>query len=439
MDSPALDAPTSDVPNLDSPEILRQHLRLAYEQCRLSTLSLVQKLNQTQLCCQAHADFSPVGWHLGHIAYTEALWILETLAGQPPLFPQYHPLFAADGRPKAQRQYLPELDVMYGYLDTVRQRVFEYLDGAPVQQQESVWRFLLQHESQHCETMSLVTAMLMRGAQPDVSPHESRGAAFAIPSEKKPQSSMVYVPAGAYSMGSNAPDALDNERPAHEVHVDEFWIDRYLVTCRDFQQFVAAGGYGDRQWWSDAAWQWLQTNPVTHPLYWSPELSQALHPVCGVSWYEADAYARFVGKRLPTEAEWEKAARWNPKTGETQRYPWGDAFPNERHGNLGHQVGATSAVESYPDGTSPVGCVDLLGNVWEWTSSVFDGYPGFQPFPYSGYSQAYFDGAHYVLRGGSWATQPWALRPSFRNWYHPWIRQIFAGFRCALDGAPLDD
>lgn len=416
--------------------MLRQHLRLAYKQCRLSTLALARRLNQTQMCRQAHGDFSPVGWHLGHIAYTEALWILETLAEQPPVFPHYHQLFAADGLPKDQRRYLPGLVAIYGYLDTVRQRVFEYLDHAPVKQQERIWRFLLQHESQHCETMSLVMEMLMLEAGSPSDLTDVKGVFAAIPSERKPQPSMVYVPAGSFCIGTNAPDALDNERPAHSLHVEAFWIDRCPVTCQDFQRFIAAGGYGDRQWWSDAGWQWLQANPVTHPLYWSADLSRVLHPVCGVSKHEADAYAQFVGKRLPTEAEWEKAARWNPTTGETHPYPWGEAFPTGHNGNLGHHIGSPSAVESYPQGTSFVGCTDMLGNVWEWTSSVFSEYPGFRPYPYPGYSQVYFDGKHYVLRGGSWATQPWALRPSFRNWYYPWVRQVFAGFRCVSDSAP---
>jgi formylglycine-generating enzyme required for sulfatase activity len=150
-----------------------------------------------------------------------------------------------------------------------------------------------------------------------------------------------------------------------------------------------------------------------------------------VNWYEADAYARFVGKRLPTEAEWEKAARWNPQTGHGTTYPWGDALPTAQHCNHDHWIGHTTPVDAYPAGQSAVGCYDLLGNVWEWTSSPFQGYLGFKPYPYAGYSQAYFDGQHKVLRGSSWTTRPWTLRSTFRNWYHPHVRQVLAGFRCA--------
>ncbi len=419
---------------------LRQALRRAYIQCRQSTLSLVQTLEHHQLCRQAHADFSPVGWHVGHIAYTEALWILEKLAGHPPLFPHYHRLFAADGLPKAERQNLPDLETLYAYLTAVRHKTFDYLETAPVSQQERIWRFLLQHESQHCETMTLVTEMLKLASHPvgtTASPYLSTpsGQISAIPKGRR--ASMVQIPAGAFKVGSDAPDALDNERPAHSVHVDDVWMDSTPVTCREFQDFIAAGGYGDRQWWSPDGWSWLQNNPITQPLYWTDAFIYENHPVCGVSWYEADAYARFAGKRLPTEAEWEKAARWNPDTGKTCAFPWGDEWPEHHHSNHGHHVGSLSAVDCYPTGASPVGCLDMLGNVWEWTASIFESYPGFCPYPYTGYSQTYFDGKHYVLRGGSWATQPWTLRPSFRNWYHPWTRQILAGFRCA-SSSPIE-
>ncbi|NEO26333.1 MAG: SUMF1/EgtB/PvdO family nonheme iron enzyme, partial [Kamptonema sp. SIO4C4] len=179
-------------------------------------------------------------------------------------------------------------------------------------------------------------------------------------------------------------------------------------------------------------WHWLQENPVSQPLYWCDAPEWEEHPVCGVSWYEAEAYANFVGKRLPTEAEWEKAACWHPEQGNNWLYPWGNAAPTTQCCNHNTMVGHTTPVNAYPGGQSPSGCWDMLGNVWEWTNSWFAGYSGFQYFPYKGYSQVYFDGQHRVLRGGSWATRPWAIRSSFRNWYHPWVRQLFVGFRCAV-------
>lgn len=227
--------------------------------------------------------------------------------------------------------------------------------------------------------------------------------------------------------------ALDNERGCHTVNLPTYWLDRYPVTWGQYQSFIAAGGYRDRQWWSAAGWQWLQQAKVQVPLQRASDADGADHPVCGVSAYEAEAYARFVGKRLPTEAEWEKAARWDPIAGQSRTYPWGETPPTAHHCNYGHQVGGTTPVNQYPAGQSAYGCYDLLGNVWEWTVTWFAPYPGFRPYPYVGYSQAYFDQAHRVMRGGSWATYPWGLRSSFRNWYPPQVREVFVGFRCASD------
>jgi len=156
-------------------------------------------------------------------------------------------------------------------------------------------------------------------------------------------------------------------------------------------------------------------------------------PVCGVSFFEAEAFAQFEGRRLPTEAEWERAASWDPAGGK-RVHAWGDAPPDRRHANHDLVAGGPTPVAAHPSGASALGCHDLHGNVWEWTSSVFAPYPGFAPFGYEGYSVPYFDGAHRVLRGGSFATSPEILRATFRSWYQPQVREIFAGFRCAEDG-----
>jgi ergothioneine biosynthesis protein EgtB len=358
---------------------LRQEITQNLQQCRQYTLELASKLDRTTLTNQAHPDFSPIGWHLGHIAFTEAYWILEHLQGYSSLFPQYRQLFAADGLPKAQRQNLPPLETIQDYLDTVRSQVLEYLQTAPVEAEERLWRWLLQHESQHCETVCLILQL-----------HNS-GYPFSFPAKieiDRNLSTTIEISAGEFIMGSNKREAQDNERPAHQVYLNTYYLDRYLVTCRQYRQFMEAAGYQNPKYWSPEGWQWLQTNPVSQPLYWvdSPEYFD--RPVCGVNYYEAEAYAKFVGKRLPTEAEWEKAA----------------------------------CIDR---------CKNMFGYVWQWTNSWFDAYPGFSSYPYRGYSQAYFDRQHRVLKGGSWATSTWTLRPSFRNWYHPWVRQIFAGFRCA--------
>ncbi|MBC8123555.1 MAG: ergothioneine biosynthesis protein EgtB, partial [Gemmatimonadaceae bacterium] len=220
----------------------------------------------------------------------------------------------------------------------------------------------------------------------------------------------IFVEAGNFEQGSDSVDALDNERPAHRVHLEPYWIDLYPVTRAQYRAFMSAGGYHERCWWSEEGWSWLETQKVTQPLYWSMTEDDRL-PVCGVSAYEAEAYAQFVNKRLPTEAEWEKAAAYIA----TKQLP--------KTFNHSHSQSVAVPVTSHSDAPSR--------NVWEWTSTWFHAYDGFTSYPYPGYSAPYFDFQHRVLKGGSWATQPWVLRSSFRNWYHPGIREIFAGFRCA--------
>ncbi|MEP0981770.1 SUMF1/EgtB/PvdO family nonheme iron enzyme [Leptolyngbya sp. AS-A5] len=360
---------------ISSQTLLLSELQHSMQQCRSRTLALIESIDYNTFCTQAHPDFSPIGWHLGHIAYTEALWILQRCAGYPPLLPEYHRLFAQDGLPKSDRVRLPEINTVVEYLATVRAKVFDYLAIAPVDQQERLWKWLLQHECQHAETMAIVLALIGRAAVGDAGSPLNPPRVGDFESER-----MISIPGGSFIQGNEAIEAQDNERPQHEVYLEAYWIDRHPVTCAEYRSFIEAGGYQDREWWTAEGWEWVQKSGIDRPLYGSADNI----PVCGVSWYEADAYAKFVGKRLPTEAEWEKAA----------------AFQN------------------------------MLGEVWQWTSTWFDGYSGFESYPYPGYSQTYFDRAHRVLKGGSWATFPWAMRNSFRNWYYPQVREIFSGFRC---------
>jgi ergothioneine biosynthesis protein EgtB len=407
-------------------------------QSRSSTLSLVAGLDPEILRAQAHPDFSPVGWHFGHIGYTESLWLLRRCAKLDPIKPHYDRLFAADGLPKQERTHLPTYAEIYDYLDRIRTNTYRYLErfsDLEMRSQEKLWRWLVQHESQHCETIAIVLQMLdhtqIEPAPPVYNNPNSNGCRNANLTE------MVQIPVGSFLQGYNEIDALDNELSEHQVDLPTYWIDRYPVTRGAYQEFIDAGGYRQQRWWSDKGWQWLVSSqaemPSLQPLYWQSWLVTDEHPVCGVSWYEADAYARFRGKRLPTESEWEKAARWNPESDCSQVYPWGDSTLEQMLCNHSQSQGMTTPVNAFPQGQSAYGCHDMLGNVWEWTSSLFHPYPGFTSFPYPGYSSTYFDRSHYVLKGGSWATQPWALRASFRNWYYPHVRQIFAGFRCARD------
>lgn len=422
------------------------------QQCRRGTFKLFADIDCDTFCRLAHPDFSPVGWHLGHIAYTEDLWLLQRCAGSKPVFPEYHQLFAADILPKKQRVFLPQLPEVKLYLDAVRKKVLDYLEVAPIEEQERLWRFMIQHESQHCETVAFVLQMQEKQGRRDRDldadtrinyPQGGRRQreerilipdcpVWPMPHTPCPiPNSEIEIPGGEFYMGSDAAEALDNERSRHLCYLEAYAIDRYPVTCGQYRDFMASGGYQNPDWWSVEGWKWLKVHLVDRPLYWSENPAFNNHPVCGVSWYEAEAYCNFTGKRLPSEAEWEKAASWDAANQTNRTYPWGEAPPNASLCNHGNNLANTSPVDAFPKGASATGCCDMLGNVWEWTASTFDAYPGFESYPYKGYSQVYFDGEHRVLKGGSWATFPQAMRSSFRNWYYPGVRQIIAGFRCA--------
>lgn len=410
---------------LASTQLLRESIFDHLQACRDRTLKLLSTLPGDLFSQQVHPNFSPIGWHFGHIAYTEALWVLERLAKFPGIFTEYHQLFAADGLPKSERQNLPSIDLIQEYLATVRSKILFYLDTAPVEHQERFWRWLIQHESQHNETICYILhlhlpSLFRKGRSPDGS--------NAIHDLGK----MVEIAAGELILGDDGSEAQDNERSRHVRQLETYWIDIYPVTRSQYREFILERGYGRSQFWSLPGWHWKEKHQIFQPLYWVDTPEWDNHPVYGVSWYEAQAYANFVGKRLPTEAEWEKAASWDHLKHQKRSYPWGEAQPQLNLSNFDLNVGQTTPVNTHPDGRSAYGCYDMLGNVWEWTDSWFAGYPDFTPYPYPGYSQVYFDSQHRVLRGGSWATRPWCLRNSFRNWYHPTLREIFAGFRCAL-------
>jgi gamma-glutamyl hercynylcysteine S-oxide synthase len=295
----------------------------------------------------------------------------------------------------------------------------------------------------------LATHQLRRGApalfdrEPAPDHDGSAGRAAAADTDVPPE---VLVAAGPFVMGtSDDPWAYDNERPGHVVDLPAYYIDTTPVTCGGYLAFMEAGGYDDPRWWHPAGWDWRSSSGKRAPAFWFSEGGQWLRrrfgrvepvpldqPVQHVCWYEADAYARWAGKRLPTEAAWEKAARWDPGTRRSRRYPWGDApAPDSARANLGQRRLHPAAAGSHAAGASAYGVRQLLGDVWEWTASDFAGYPGFSSFPYKEYSEVFFGPDYKVLRGGSWATHPLGCRGTFRNWDFPIRRQIFAGFRCA--------
>jgi gamma-glutamyl hercynylcysteine S-oxide synthase len=372
-------------------------------EARERTLRLIESVSDADLERVHDPLMSPLVWDVGHIAAFEDLWISRE-AGRELLRPDLATVYDADETPRADRGDLPFLrrDEALAYMDEVRERALGSLDRVSA----FIGEMLVQHENQHNETM-LQTLQL---AEPGVyRPRRRRRPGGAA-------AGTFEVPAGPFRMGDPGSGfAYDNERPQHEVELPAFRIDRAPATNAAFAEFVADGGYHRRELWTPEGWTFREREGWERPLYWTDDGRErrfdqvgALDPdlpVMHVSWFEADAFARWRGGRLPSEAEWEKAA---PRTGAGR-------------GNL----------DQLDFGPGPAG--PFLGDCWEWTASEFRGYPGFRPFPYREYSEGFFDSGYRVLRGASWATRPRVVRTTFRNWDHPQRRQIFAGFRCVED------
>jgi iron(II)-dependent oxidoreductase len=418
---------------------------------RARSTALTDAVDEADLVAQHSPLMSPLVWDLAHIGSQEELWLVRDVGGREPLRPEIDGLYDAFQHSRARRVELPLLGPAEAraYVAEVRDKALDILDRAPLTGRRLVehgfaFGMIVQHEQQHDETM-LATHQLRTGA-PVL--HAS-----APPAGRPLAAREVLVPGGPFTMGTSAePWALDNERPAHVVEVPAFVIDTAAVTNGEYAEFIAAGGYDDQRWWSDAGWAHRVSAGLRAPQFWerdgSGEWSRlrfgvverviADEPVVHVCFHEAEAYARWAGKRLPTEAEWEKAARFDPATGHSRRFPWGDEEPTAEHANLGQRHLQPAAAGAFALGASPLGVQQLIGDVWEWTSSGWHPYPGFEVFPYPEYSQVFFGGDYRVLRGGSFGTDPAAIRATFRNWDHPIRRQIFSGFRCARDVAPAE-
>ena len=420
----------------------------ALDASRVRFLRILEPFDETVLRRQHDLLMSPLLWDLAHVANYEDIWLVRALGGEPTRT-GIDDLYDAFKQPRSAREALPLLDLASAraYGDVVRERALELLDHADLADDSAVrltragfvHRMVAQHEHQHAETLLAAIQLLPAEEGHVLAAEPPPAASVAVPAE-------VLVPAGKFSMGSTDPAALDNERPVHEVHVEAFWMDAAPVTNGQYRQFVEAGGYDDARWWSELGWAWRLEADLAAPQFWRRDGGRWLRlrfgtvepvpddePVQHVGWYEADAYARWAGRRLPTEAEWEKAAVFDPASGASRRWPWGDAPPTAEHANLGQRHLGPAPVGAYPAGASAVGCHQMVGDVWEWTASEFRGYPGFEWYPYAEYSDVFYGSDHKVLRGSSWATDPSVGRTSFRNWDYPIRRQIFAGFRTARD------
>lgn len=349
------------------------------------TFALLEPLSEYDQCRQVSPLMSPLVWDLGHMANYEEQWLVSSIGGVPTRSTRLDDMYNAFEHPRWERPSLSLLSPAgaAAYYTDVREQTLALLDSVglddadPLTRDAFVHAMVVMHHHQHCETM-LATLALM-----DALPAGTGPVPVGVPSTGE-----MHVEAGTFTMGTDTHAwAYDNEKPAHDVAVDGFWIDAAPVTNAQYRGFVEDGGYMRRGLWSPGGQAWLMDEAATSPLVWHYGLDPAA-PVQHVSWFEADAFARWVGRRLPTETEWERAV-------------------------------STQAI------------VGSTGQVWEWTASDFLPYPGFQAFPYAEYSEVFFGEGYKVLRGGSWATHPRAISPTFRNWDRPQRRQIFAGFRTA--------
>jgi iron(II)-dependent oxidoreductase len=419
---------------------LTEQLAAELAAARERTLRLTDH-DEPELLRQHSPLMSPLVWDLAHIGQQEDLWLLRHGdAGRQGLLPaDVETLYDAFTHPRAVRDRLPLLPPVEAraFCREVRGRVLDRLERLSDADATFDFAMVVSHEQQHDETM--LQTLQLRDGPPLL------GAGDPLPQGRPAVAgSWVVVPGGPFVLGvdgADEPFSLDNERPAHWVDVPAFRIGRVPVTNAEYAAFVADSGYATPRWWSPRGWAHRVEAQLERPQFWGRDGGRTRfgiveelppdEPVQHVTFFEAEAYAAWTGARLPTEVEWEKAAAWDPSAGRRRRFPWGDTEPTAGHANLGGGALRPAPVGAYPAGASAYGVEQLMGDVWEWTTSVVSPWPGFRPMLYATYSAPFFGGDYRVLRGGSWAAAASIVRPSFRNWDHPIRRQIFSGIRLA--------
>jgi iron(II)-dependent oxidoreductase len=417
-------------------------LRAALIDARNYTLALYAHLSPGQMRFPYLRIVNPPLWELAHIGWFQEHWCLRWRDGAPmppARLADADPILNSALIPHAARWELPQLtrEAVHAYLAREFQDTLEALDGtAP----ERLYFFLLAlfHEDMHGEAL-LMTLQTLAYPQPEL-----RRPVLPRPAAAKARGADIEFAGGRMRIGATPGEdfVFDNEKWAHEVALEPFALSATQVSNAEFAAFVEAGGYEDERLWSQAGWAWRMEHDAHRPRYWAREdgawftrrfdrweALAAEEPVMHVNAYEAEAYCSFLGRRLPTEAEWEYAARSGLAPG-ADRYPWGDAPPADGNVNLGGRFGGPVPVSGLPDVDTATGLRQMLGNVWEWTATAFAPYPGFAPDPYSEYSQPWFHD-HRVLRGGGFATRPRLVHNRWRNFYRPERNDIFAGLRTA--------
>jgi gamma-glutamyl hercynylcysteine S-oxide synthase len=446
---------------------------------RSRTRELVADLDERQLIGPCLPTVNPPLWEIGHIGWFQEFWLLRHLRRQKPLLENGDRLYNSTDVAHDIRWelVLPSADDTWRYLDEVLDRVIEPIEGKRSLSKDELYFYHLTafHEAMHAEALACTRQSF---GYPGPSFLPTAGI-----DENQSDDSLrgdTEIPGGVILIGAtpDVPFVFDNEKWAHEVLIRPFRIARAPVSNREFRKFVEYGGYRQPKWWSDEGWRWLETGgapqlenslakffnkpmkqsfessganeKVEHPLYWRRDPDghwqervfdrylplQDNQPVVHVSWYEAEAFCAWAGRRLPTEEEWETAASAEPAadgcslSSKRRHFPWGDTPPTPAEANLDWQNGIAE-IAAHAAGDSAFGCRQMIGNVWEWTADNFAPYPGFTTDPYKEYSKPWF-GSHKVLRGGCWATSSRLIRNTWRNFYTPDRRDIWAGFRtCA--------
>ena len=397
------------------------------------------------------AERHRIVFYIGHLEAFDWNLLRERLLDAPSFHPDFDHLFAfgidpvGGGLPTDQPSDWPSLAQVRDYVERVRNelddRLAAVLIGGGNSGEFSATQLVnvaIEHRLMHAETLAYMLHQLPFDRK--ISPRP------ALQLVTRPvTSSMIEISAGSITLGlrrDGEPFGWDNEFEQHTLDVPAFAIDRYKTSNGEYLEFMNAGGYGNRALWSDEDWNWRQSAGVTHPVFWThqngtwlwrgmfEEIPLPLDWPVYVSHAEASAYARWAGKSLPSEAQWQRAADGS-RRGDERQYPWGSEPPTLSLGNFDFATWEPMPVGSHPQGASAFGVEDMLGNGWEWTSSQFLPFPGFVPFSfYPGYSANFFDGKHYVMKGGSARTAASMLRASFRNWFQAHYQYVYTGFRC---------
>jgi iron(II)-dependent oxidoreductase len=407
-------------------------------------LELLDALSDSQMLGVPGHFVEPPIWEMGHVGWFQEFWVLRHLDRRATLLPgsdAIYDSFNVSYRRRWDHAY-PSREATCHYISEVLARTIGRLDGhEPEPDEEYFYTLAALHEDMHAENLTLILQTLGY-ARPKLRRVDRSWAEPPVDPTYRPHD--VEVPGGVFMLGA-APDepfVFDNEKWAHPVMVAPFRIAATPVTNAEFQAFVDDDGYRRRELWSRRGWDWRRRAGVEQPLFWfragtggwvERRFDDVVplapwHPVVHVNWYEAEAFCRWARRRLPTEAEWEVAATLDSTNGRKRRFPWGGDAPTPERASLDYRAGGTIDVRALPAGDSPLGCRQMIGNVWEWTADTFAPYPGFVCDPYAEYSEPYF-GRKKVLRGGAWTTRGRLIRSTWRNFYMPQRRNIFAGFR----------